>query len=277
VAFSPEHRRLSASPYLIYERRGLDLLSGIPVNDLLPDDVRRRLLRLSEEQIGVELNGALWPGGVSGPLRLEYHLGMTNGSNKDSEPNTEKDLFGRVAARWRGQTLGLFGYWSPDIYSDDLRSSGAITAGGILSGQGHNATSSVGPDLRLSLQPWAVPVWLDTQVLFNRESIPTGFHQSFRWWGGFSQLNWKPFDSLIAYGRCDWISGNRFDDTEVGGVTGPVQPPESAAVAGLQWYVLANLRLIGEYSRHEFTNNASSPSRQKIDDDFFTLRAALAF
>jgi hypothetical protein len=94
VAFSPEHRRLSASPYLIYERRAVDLLSGKPVDDLLPDEVGRRLFRLSEEQIGVELNGALWPGGSPGPLRLEYHLGVTNGSNKDSDPNTEKDVFG---------------------------------------------------------------------------------------------------------------------------------------------------------------------------------------
>jgi hypothetical protein len=59
LAFSPEHRRLSASPYLIYERRGLDLLSGKPVDDLFSDEVGRRLFRLSEEQIGVELNGAL--------------------------------------------------------------------------------------------------------------------------------------------------------------------------------------------------------------------------
>jgi hypothetical protein len=74
LAFSPEHRRLSGSPYLIYERRGLDLSSGKPVDDLFSDEVGRRLFRLSEEQIGVELNGALWPGGSPGPLRLEYHL-----------------------------------------------------------------------------------------------------------------------------------------------------------------------------------------------------------
>jgi hypothetical protein len=277
VAFSPEHRRLSASPYLIYERRAVDLLSGKPVDDLLPEEVGRRLFRLSEEQIGVELNGALRPGGAPGPLRLEYHLGVTNGSNKDSDPNTEKDLFGRMALRWRGQTLGVFGYWSPDIYSDDLRASAAIASGGILSGRGHNTTSSVGPDLTLNLQPFAIPVWLDNQFLFNHESNPTGFNRHFTWWGGFSQLNWKPFDSLIAYGRYDWLHGDRFDDTDVGGVTGPVRPREWAAVVGLQWYALVNLRLIAEYSRHQFTNNASSPSHQKVEDDFFTLRAALAF
>ncbi len=278
LAFSPEHRRLSASPYLIYERRALDLLSRTPLDDLLSEGVGRRLLRLSEEQIGVELNGVLWPRGMAGPLRLEYHLGVTNGSNKDSDSNSEKDLFGRFALRWRGQRLGVFGYWSPDIYSDDLRANGSIAAGGILSGVGRrNQTSSVGPDLTLTLLPLALPLWLDIQVLFNHESNPTGFDTRFNWWGGFTQLNWKPFESLIAYGRYDLLRGERFDDTGVGGVTGPVKPREWAAVVGLQWYPLANLRLIGEYSRHEFRNTVSSPSHQRIEGDFFTLRAALAF
>jgi hypothetical protein len=103
------------------------------------------------------------------------------------------------------------------------------------------------------------------------------FDRHFTWRGGFSQLNWKPFESLIAYGRYDWLHGDRFDDTDVGGVTGPVRPREWAAVTGLQWYPLVNLRLIAEYSRHAFMNNASSPSHQKVEDDFFTIRAALAF
>jgi len=278
LAFSPEHRRLSASPYLIYERRGLDLLSGKPLDDLLSESDGRRLFRLSEEQIGVELNGALWPGGSPGPLRLEYYLGVTNGSNKDSDPNTEKDLFGRLAMRWRGQSLGVFGYWSPDIYSDDLRAAGSLANGGILSGLGRrNQTYSVGPDLTVNLQPFAVPVWLDNQLLFNREGSPTGFDRHFTWWGGFSQFNWKPFESLIAYGRYDWLHGDSFDDTAMGGVTGPVRPREWAAVAGVQWYPLVNFRLIAEYSRHAFTNSASSPNHQKVEDDFFTIRAALAF
>ena len=172
---------------------------------------------------------------------------MTNGSNKDSDPNTEKDLFGRLAMRWQGQSLGVFGYWSPDIYSDDLRATGSIASGGILSGFGQrNQIYSVGPDLTLNLQPFAILVWVDNQLLFNRESNPTGFERHFSWWGGFSQLNWKPFESLIAYGRYDWLHGDRFDDTDAGGVTGPVRPREWAVVAGLQWYALVNLRLIAE-------------------------------
>jgi hypothetical protein len=220
----------------------------------------------------------LSPGGTGSPLKLEYHLGVTNGSNKDSDPNTEKDLFGRVALRGWGQSFGIFGYWSPDIYSDDLRSGGSIAAGGIFSGLSRrNTASSLGPDVKLSLDPWQYPIWLDTQVLFNHERNPTSFEKRFNWWGGFTQLNWKPLKSLIAYGRYDWLTGDRFDDTAVGGVTGPVKPREWAVVGGLQWYVLENLRLIAEYSHHDFLNSASGPSQQKVEGEFFTLRAALAY
>lgn len=277
LGFSPMHRRLSASPFLIYERRGLDLLSGTPVEDLLAEGERRRLLRLSKAQLGVELNGLLMPGGKDAPM-LEYHLGVTNGSNNnDADPNTEKDIFGRLALTWGGQTLGVFGYWSPDVYDDTLRRNRSIAAGGILAGPGRsNEASAVGPDLTLSLEPFDVPLWLETQVLFNHESKPTGFN-SFDWWGGFAQLNWKVVRSLLAYARYDWLRGDGFNDTTVRGVTGPVKPREWQVVGGLQWYVLENFKLMVEYSHHEFKNNASSPSKQKMEEDFFTIRAALGF
>lgn len=285
VAFSPEHRRLSASPYLIYERRGMDLLSGTPLEDLLSEAERRRLFRLSKPQIGVEVNGMLMPGaGMSGmamrdAVMLEYHLGVTSGSNNnDSDPNTEKDLYGRLALSWQGQTLGVFGYWSPDIYDDSLRRDRSVAAGGILAGPGRsNETVSVGPDLTLSLEPLDLPVWLESQLLFNHESEPTGFEKSFDWWGGFTQLNWKIVKPLLLYGRYDWLRGDSFDDTTVGGTTGPGKPREWQVAAGLQWYVLENFKLLAEYSRHEFKNTASSPSKQRIEEDFFTLRAALGF
>lgn len=292
LAFSPEHRRLSASPYLIYERRGLDLLARVPVEDLVAEDQRDRLSRLSKSQVGVGLNGLFLPMGGAMPeaLIVEYHLGMTNGSNNRSDPNTEKDLFGRLALRWAGQVLGVFGYWSPDIYSDDLRRTfpdGAAfnpdTGEGVLAGLGRrNEFYSVGPDLTLSLEPFDIPVWLETQLLFSRESNPTGFEKSFKWWGGFTQLNWKIFKPLIAYGRYDWVRGDRFDDTgvcatSVCGVTGPVKPREWQVVGGLQWYVLENFKLVAEYGRHEFKNPVSSPSKEKLTEDLFTLRAALGF
>ncbi len=291
LGFSAEHRRVSASPYLVYERRALHLLSGVPVDDLVPADERDRLFSLSKSQIGVELNGILLPFGGAMPeaFIVEYHLGIANGSNNHSDSNTEKDLFGRIALRWggqgQGQVLGVFGYWSPDIYSDDLRRvapDGAAfdrnTGDGILAGLGRrNEAYAVGPDLTLSLEPFDIPVWFEAQALFNHESDPTGFKKSLSWWGGFGQLNWKIVKSLLAYGRYDWLRAHRFDDTGDGGFTGPVKPREWQAVGGLQWYVLENFKLVAEYSRHEYKNSASTPATQKVAEDFFTLRAALGF
>lgn len=287
LAFSPEARRLSVRPYLVYRRRALDLLSRTPTDSLLSGDSGNeadRLIRLGEPQIQVAANGVLVPlGGLTDlgkpdALVLEYHAGVTNGSNKNADPNTEKDFFGRLAMRWWGQTLGIFGYWSPDIYDDAQRTDASIANGGIFSGrQLSNEASSVGPDLTLSLEPFAISVWLETQALFTRESDPTGFKNSFSWWGGFSQLNWKIVKPLIAYGRYDWLRGDRFDDTTRGGVTGPGRPREWAAVGGLQWYVLENFKLLAEYSRREFRNNLSTPTHQKLNEDFFTIRASLGF
>jgi hypothetical protein len=294
LGISPDHRRLSVAPYLIYHRRALELLNNRgPLDDLLIKAQNDRLLRLDRAQVGVELRGFFMPG-AAGPtdvgkpetLVIQYNLGITNGSNNQSDPNTGKDFSGRLAMRWWGQTLGLFGYWSPDIYSDDMRRpvpdgvaiDPANPDEGVLAGLGrHNAFSSVGPDLLLSLEPWDIPVWLETQVLFNRESNPTGFNKEFRWWGGFTQINWKIVDSLVAYGRYDWIRGNRFDDIGVGGVTPVVKPQEWGIVAGLQWYVLENLKLLGEYSRREFRNNLSTPATQKLNENFFSVRASLGF
>jgi hypothetical protein len=274
LAFSPEARRLSVAPYLIYKRRALDLLSGTPVDDLLSSDESDRLFRLSENQIGAELNGVLNPGGMGSTPRLEYHFGVTNGSNREADANSSKDLYARVTVRWRGHTLGVFGYWSPDIYDDDLRAAHTLTAGGPFSERNRrNEAYSVGPDLTLN-RPLSLPVWLQIQVFLNHESNPTGFDEAFQWWGGFAQLNWTIRPALVAYGRYDWLRGDRFDDTTRGGVTGPGQPREWAATGGLQWYVLDNLKVIGEYSRHEFT---SSPGRRLVAEDSFTARVEVAY
>lgn len=286
TAFSAEHRRLSVSPYLIYNRRALDLLSNAPLDDLITQSAQRnRLLRLDKAQLGVEVNGIFMPTataltdmGKPETLILEYHAGIANGSNNQSDPNTEKDFYGRLAARWWGQALGVFGYWSPDINSDDIRQDHSVQVGGFHSGTGrHNQFSTVGPDLTLSLEPMDIPVWLETQVLFNRESSPTGFKRGFNWWGGFSQLNAKVLTSVVAYARYEWLRGSRFNDTGLRGVTGPVKPREGAAVGGIQWYVLENFKLLGEYSRREFENSASVPRHQKLDEDFFAVRAVLGF
>ncbi len=276
LGFSPMSRRISASPYLIYERRALDLLSPMPLEDALSEGQRRRLLRLGETQVGFQLNGRP----AFGPLVIEYYAGVAAGANREADANTEKDLYGRLAVRWEGgdtpgvgQMLGFFVYWSPDTYDDNLRANANLFPGPSR----RNELTSVGPDLTLTLEPWEIPIWLTAQVLFNRESDPTGFGRRFEWWGGFTQLNWKIVPRLTLYGRFDWLRGDRFDDTGVGGMTGPVKPREWAATLGAQWFVLDNLKLVAEYGRHEYENRASSPSRQTIEEDIIAARFALTF
>lgn len=183
--------------------------------------------------------------------------------------------------RWWGQTLGVFGYWSPDIYDDAQGADGSIIGlpgEGIFSGrQASNAFHAVGPDLTIDLRPFELPVWLENQVLFNRESDPTGFKKAMEWWGGFSQLYVQIIKPVIAYARYDWLAGDRFDDTLVGGVTGPVRPREWAAVGGIQWYVYENFKLLTEYGRREYSNDASTPKQQRVEENFLPVRASIGF
>jgi hypothetical protein len=282
LGFSAESNRLSVRDYLIYRVRALDLLSPIQTDDLPGTG---SLLRLGEPQLQFAINGLIVPFGkvtdLAKPetLSLDYEVGVTNGSGSSSDPNTEKDFFGHAAVRWWGQRLGFFGYYSPDIYNDPQRDDGSVSNGFIMSGrQLSNRFWTIGPDLTLSLEPWEIPLWLETQVLFNHESNPTAFNKGFSWWGGFSQLNGtipvhaRFLQRITAYARYEWLHGDRFDDTGNGGVTGVVHPSEWQAVAGLQWYVLENLKVITEYSRREF-----KASQQRVTDDFFAARVAVGF
>jgi hypothetical protein len=300
TGFSSEANRLTVRGYMIYRRRALDLLSPVQTDDLLGDSADG-LIRLGEPQIQVALNGIVVPFGpitdLGKPevLSFDYEIGLTNGSNVGSDPNTEKDFFAHVGINFLGQRLGFFGYASPDIYDDNLRDNASIAFGGIMSGkQRANRMHSYGPDLTLSLEPLNIPVWSETQVLFNRESNPTGFDKSFSWWGGFSQLNAripiraKYLQWITAYGRYEWIRGDKFDDTGNGGVIGPaaaggatggaVRPREWQVVFGAQAFILENLKVIAEWSRHQFDNPESGgPTTSRLKDSFFTVRAAFGF
>jgi hypothetical protein len=291
LGFSAESNRLSIRDYLIYRVRALDLLSPVQT-DSLPGT--GSLLRIGEPQLQFAINGLIVPFGAltdlakPGTFSLDYEVGITNGSGNSSDPNTEKDFFGHVAVRWWGQRLGFFGYYSPDIYNDPQRDDGSVLNGFIMSGrQLANRFLAYGPDLTLSLEPLEIPVWLETQVLFNHESNPTAFNKSYSWWGGFTQLNGtipvraKYLQWITAYGRYEWLHGDRYDDTAVCGatdaepicgVTGRVKPHEWQAVGGLQWYILENLKIITEYSRRQFT-----ASQQRVNDNFFAARVAIGF
>jgi hypothetical protein len=110
----------------------------------------------------------------------------------------------------------------------------------------------------------------------NSESNPTGYDKEFKWQGGFDQLNWQISKKAITYARYDWIKGNSFDDSTVGGVT-KSKPGETDIVAGLQYLVQQNVKLIGEYRHDVFKDTAATPNTAQITSDGFTVRAMVGF
>jgi hypothetical protein len=293
LAYSPGKVRLSVNQYLIYERRALDLISPKFVtpdhdNSFLSKEQNDYLFRLSEPQVFFEFNGMLVPGKAitaaskRDTLWIEYHLGVANGSNGHTDNNSAKDVYGRFVARYYNQSLGVFAYHSADTYDDALRNDAFVGNGGVLSARrARNSMIRIGPDMTLSMVPLGIPVWIENQYMYNRESNPTGFGKEFTWQGGFHQLNWQITKKAIMYDRYDWVDGKRFDDTTstVLGVTGvtKAKPGEWDVVAGLQYLILQNLKLIGEYRHHEFEDSASAPNKARLNDDGFTVRAMVGF
>ena len=290
LAYSPGKVRLPVNQDLIYERRALDLISRTPTDTLLGGS-NDSLFRLSEPQGIVEMFGMFVPGAevtdVKDHMWAEYHIGVSNGSNTKADSNTEKDVYGRFTLRGKGQSFGLFGYHSMNTYDDALRTAGSNTADayadglkfGIMSGaQSPNEHTTYGPHFTLSLAPFGVPVWLDNDILFRKESNPTGFGVAFNWRGGFHQLNWQVSKQTMAYVRYDWIDGDRFDDRAftVNGTTGStlVEARERDYVIGVQSLIAPNLKLIGELRNHKFEDLAGAGT---LEDNGGTVRFMMGF
>ena len=112
-----------------------------------------------------------------------------------------------------------------------------------------------GPDFRLTLTD-PVYVNLFSQILYGKDSNATGFGKEASWWGGFVEADVKPINELIVYGRYDWIRGKRNDDTGVtingvNGSIGPVDPKLWDIVAGAQYFLYDNFKLIAEFRHGE--------------------------
>jgi hypothetical protein len=281
LAYPSGKVRLAVNQYLVYERRGLDYISPRKLDDVFAPETADRIFRLGEPQGLAEVNGMIVPGapvsdvGKRQTFWLEYHLGATNASNSVSDGNTSKGVYARYVMRWYNQSLGGFAFWAGDVFDGGIRTEGA--AGGIMSGRPvKNGTVRAGPDATLSLAPFGVPVSLENDVLYNRESDPTGYGKEFVWWGGFHQLTWSISKSAVGYARYDWINGHKYDDTTAGGIT-RADPHEWDAIAGLQYLVLENCKLVGEYRHHEFEDRAGTPRNATLTDDGFTLRAMVGF
>jgi hypothetical protein len=281
LAYSPGKVRLPVNQDLIYERRALDLLSKTPPDDLLGSS-SEHLFRLSEPQGILEIFGMLVPGHDVTDVKkretlwMEYHIGVTNGSNAKADNNQAKDLYGRFVVRVYNQSFGLFAFRSSDTYDDTLRTNASIVAnpGGIMSGnQVANSRTTFGPDFTLSAVPFGIPVWLDNQILFSRESSPTGFNRSFSWKGGFHQLNWQGAKTTMSYVRYDWVHGDHFDDQTAGGVTN-VSPSEYDVVVGVQHLIEQNIKLIGEFRHHRFEDKVSGGT---LTDSGGTIRLMIGF
>ena len=286
LAYPSGKVRLAVNQYLVYERRGLDYISPRRVDDLFTDPgLADRLFRLGEPQGMLEVNGMIVPGAPLDAvakrqtLWLEYHVGGTNASNAASDGNVAKGVYGRFVGRWYNQSLGVFGFWTPNLVDQEMIAAATATgpAGGrvIKDGSFQSARVSAGPDATLSLAPFKIPLSLENNVLYNRESNPTGYGKEFVWWGGFHQLNYFPTKTAVVYGRYDWIYGNYFDDTVVGGES-KAHPREWDIIGGLQFLILENLKIIGEYRHHEFDDRISSGS-STLTDDGFTVRAMTGF
>jgi len=295
LAYSPGKVRLSVNQYLIYERTALDLISPKKVEDVLGAEPNDVLFRLSEPQGLAEVNGMLTFGApvteISKRETLwgEYHVGITNGSNNKAASRSQKDFYGRGVLRWYNQSLGLFAFRSGDLYGDDLRTTASLAnPNGIMSGsQSANRVTRWGPDFTLSLAPMAIPVSLENQLMYNRESNPTGFGEEFKWRGGFHQLNWQISRESIAYARYDWVRGDAFNDTNrtmtVNGTpfTGITMatPKEHDYVLGWQHLYEQNIKLVAEFRRHIFEDTASGAgvAPSKLSDNGFTLRVMFGF
>jgi opacity protein-like surface antigen len=131
------------------------------------------------------------------------------------------------------------------------------------------------------MAPLGIPVWIENQYMYNRESDPTGFGKEFKWHGGYHQFNWQITNRAVMYDRYDWVRGNLFDDTtttvlDATGIT-KAKSREWAVVSGLQYLISQNLKLIGEYRHHEYEDKTRTPNSARLKDDGFTARAMIAF
>lgn len=259
LAFSPEHRRLSFFPYLVYEATALDVISRSGIDDFISvpgtdeEGLEKNQFRLSNGQLGALLYGRATDAIHKVPnLFLDYFVGVTNGNNVNTDNNKTKDIVGRLASTYTiGSsvvTLGGFGYYSGNTLDSQTTNpeSGASYKSRLW---------RVGPDITITLtKPFYINLF--SQVLFAEDSNATGFGKKARWWGGFVQADVKPIEPLVLYARFDWINGRPFNDTDVSingvsGEIGPVRPRLWDVVAGVQYYLYENLRLIGEYRRGE--------------------------
>lgn len=288
IAFSPSPRRLSFFPYLVYEATALDVISRRRLNDFVSvprvdeQELESNRFRLSKGQVGLQVFGRATPSlHRMADVHIDYAVGVVNGNNVNIDNNRTKDVFGRLAFTYpvfdATFTVGGFGYYSGNTLN-------SLASNPEHGGKYRDRLWRAGPDISLTLN---APVYMNifSQILFGRNSNATGFGKAATWWGGFVQAEVKPLSELIVYARYDWINGDRFNDTNVtingiSGSIGPVNPKLWDALAGVQYFLYNNFKLIAEYrhGKKELRPDSLTASQLiKIEENAVFVGFRLAF
>jgi hypothetical protein len=271
VGFSPEHRRLTASPYEIYQATAQKLLrlEG-PAQTGIADEE----FSLAEGQLLIALYGNLYSErlGIS-DLYFRYQIGTANDTNVNGDNNEAKSIFGRLEVGWLGQTLGFFGLFSPNIL-DKTRPEGFLGT--------RDQVRRLGPDLHLRFFDEALN--FSFQYLWAHDSDPTGLGQSFNYSGGFAQADYLvkvgSWGNLLPLVRFDYVKGDKFDDTDraLAAGLGPIRtkPRIWAITGGLQYYPWDNVRIVAEGTYREtsdqLSRSESTVEKDRIRETIFTVR-----
>ncbi len=229
LAFSANHRRLSAAEYEIYAVSARDLLGAGSGAVGLSSGGKR--LRLKKDQFGAEFFGNIYPERTGIPsLIIRYNLGVTNATSVNTDNNQEKAVYGRLEVTYLNHSVGFFGLYDPNTVDENP------PAG--FPGDTNRAWR-VGPDLSVRFLNERLNLF--SQYLFGRDSSPTGRGEALFYHGGFTELDYfQPLGSLgdlLFLVRGDYVFTDRFDDTGVGG-TVRTKPRILAITAGIQYYFL---------------------------------------
>lgn len=279
LGISPQLRRVSIAPYQIYDVTAQRLLQleGASATGI---ESERETFALGKPQLLAELYGTAYSErlGVSN-MYIRYHLGTSNDSNVNADNNGSKSVFGRVALTYMDQTVGVFGFYSPNTL-DRARADGFP---GL-----RNSTLRFGPDIYLRFLDERLTV--AAQHLWARDSDPTGVGKAFRYQGGFAEVNYvipTSIGSWVPLARFDYVLGNRFDNTAKA-LDNPLAPSPVvtkprvfAYTGGLQYLPWENVRFMGEITYREqeeqLSKTVSTVEKDRTREIFYSLQMQVLF
>ncbi len=267
LAFSPFARRLSVAEYEIYGVDASELLGLSSTEAGLSDEEKG--LRLIKPQLGVELYGGASSEltGISN-LTLRYHVGTSNFSNRQTDNNRDKGIYGRLSMTFLDQTVGLFGLYAGNLADQDPP--------GDFGGK--NSAWRLGPDINLNLFHYDLNLF--AQFRYGRDSNPTGFGEALHFGGGFVEADYLVLPGLIGYARFDYGFASKFDDTGRGGET-RTEPRIFAGTGGVQYLIWKNVKILAEYTFREekerLGRTESTREHDLVREHVFTIRLAAAF